>query len=187
MPTLTWTGKEDALRAASLVPFRLLEPHSAVEGGVVSYLKEYRIQIIAKEVFVMALNVIWLILLALIAIISMYIVVPCFVTVINRSSDDPVVKPSQLIRSISIPVLIVATLLISLFSNIRITVMTLSTFVFVECIFGFDSGRSHSSLGERIPSSGSMILFFSALLAAISMGFSFARFLGLGIFLLCLS
>lgn len=27
MPTLTWTGKEDALRAASLVPFRLLEPH----------------------------------------------------------------------------------------------------------------------------------------------------------------
>ena len=35
MPTLTWTGKEDALRAASLVPFRLLEPHVSVEGGVV--------------------------------------------------------------------------------------------------------------------------------------------------------
>ena len=33
MPTLTWTGKEDALRAASLVPFRLLEPHNALEGG----------------------------------------------------------------------------------------------------------------------------------------------------------
>ena len=33
MPTLTWTGKEDALRAASLVPFRLLEPHQALEGG----------------------------------------------------------------------------------------------------------------------------------------------------------
>jgi len=33
MPTLTWTGKEDALRAASLVPFRLLEPHPALEGG----------------------------------------------------------------------------------------------------------------------------------------------------------
>jgi adenine-specific DNA-methyltransferase len=32
MPTLTWTGKEDALRAASLVPFRLLEPHQAVTG-----------------------------------------------------------------------------------------------------------------------------------------------------------
>ena len=31
MPTLTWTGKEDALRAASLVPFRLLEPHPALE------------------------------------------------------------------------------------------------------------------------------------------------------------
>lgn len=124
----------------------------------------------------MALNVIWLILLTLIAIICMYIVVPCFVTVINRSRDDPVVKPSQLIRNISIPVLIVATLLISLFSNIKITVMTLSIFIFVECIFGFDSGRSHSSLGERIPSGGSMILLFSALLAAISMGYSFARF-----------
>lgn len=35
MPTLTWTGKEDALRAASLVPFRLLEPHTAAESGVV--------------------------------------------------------------------------------------------------------------------------------------------------------
>lgn len=35
MPTLTWTGKEDALRAASLVPFRLLEPHTAAEGGIV--------------------------------------------------------------------------------------------------------------------------------------------------------
>jgi adenine-specific DNA-methyltransferase len=35
MPTLTWTGKEDALRAASLVPFRLLEPHTAAEGGMV--------------------------------------------------------------------------------------------------------------------------------------------------------
>ncbi len=35
MPTLTWTGKEDALRAASLVPFRLLEPHTAAKGGVV--------------------------------------------------------------------------------------------------------------------------------------------------------
>lgn len=35
MPTLTWTGKEDALRAASLVPFRLLEPHTAVEAGIV--------------------------------------------------------------------------------------------------------------------------------------------------------
>jgi len=35
MPTLSWTGKEDALRAASLVPFRLLEPHTAVEGGIV--------------------------------------------------------------------------------------------------------------------------------------------------------
>jgi adenine-specific DNA-methyltransferase len=35
MPTLTWTGKEDALRAASLVPFRLLEPHTAVPGGIV--------------------------------------------------------------------------------------------------------------------------------------------------------
>ena len=35
MPTLTWTGKEDALRAASLVPFRLLEPHPAAEGGIV--------------------------------------------------------------------------------------------------------------------------------------------------------
>ena len=34
MPTLTWTGKEDALRAASLVPFRLLEPHRAAEGGI---------------------------------------------------------------------------------------------------------------------------------------------------------
>lgn len=35
MPTLTWTGKEDALRAASLVPFRLLEPHAAAPGGIV--------------------------------------------------------------------------------------------------------------------------------------------------------
>jgi len=35
MPTLTWTGKEDALRAASLVPFRLLEPHTAAKGGIV--------------------------------------------------------------------------------------------------------------------------------------------------------
>jgi len=35
MPTLTWTGKEDALRAASLVPFRLLEPHTAVRGGII--------------------------------------------------------------------------------------------------------------------------------------------------------
>lgn len=35
MPTLTWTGKEDALRAASLVPLRLLEPHTAAEGGIV--------------------------------------------------------------------------------------------------------------------------------------------------------
>jgi adenine-specific DNA-methyltransferase len=35
MPTLTWTGKEDALRAASLVPFRLLEPHAAAESGIV--------------------------------------------------------------------------------------------------------------------------------------------------------
>ena len=33
MPTLTWTGKEEALRAASLVPFRLLEPHTALDGG----------------------------------------------------------------------------------------------------------------------------------------------------------
>jgi adenine-specific DNA-methyltransferase len=33
MPTLTWTGKEDALRAASLVPLRLLGPHAALEGG----------------------------------------------------------------------------------------------------------------------------------------------------------
>lgn len=30
MPTLTWTGKEDALRAASLVPFRLLELYWAL-------------------------------------------------------------------------------------------------------------------------------------------------------------
>lgn len=35
MPTLTWTGKEEALRAASLVPFRLLEPHATYEGGIV--------------------------------------------------------------------------------------------------------------------------------------------------------
>lgn len=35
MPTLTWTGKEDALRAASIVPFRLLEPHTAAKGGIV--------------------------------------------------------------------------------------------------------------------------------------------------------
>ncbi len=35
MPTLTWTGKEDALRTASLVPFRLLEPHTATKGGIV--------------------------------------------------------------------------------------------------------------------------------------------------------
>jgi adenine-specific DNA-methyltransferase len=35
MPTLTWTGKEDALRAARLVPFHLLEPHAATEGGIV--------------------------------------------------------------------------------------------------------------------------------------------------------
>jgi adenine-specific DNA-methyltransferase len=35
MPTLTWTGKEDALRAASLVPFRLLESHPAAGGAVV--------------------------------------------------------------------------------------------------------------------------------------------------------
>jgi len=33
MLTLTWTGKEDALKAASQVPFRLLEPHSAIIGG----------------------------------------------------------------------------------------------------------------------------------------------------------
>jgi adenine-specific DNA-methyltransferase len=39
MPTLTWTGKEDALRAASLVPFRLLEPHTAAKGGIVGDLK----------------------------------------------------------------------------------------------------------------------------------------------------
>lgn len=35
MPTLTWTGKEEALRAASVVPFRLLEPHPSIEGGIV--------------------------------------------------------------------------------------------------------------------------------------------------------
>jgi adenine-specific DNA-methyltransferase len=35
MPTLTWTGKEDALRAASLVPFRLLEPHTAAKVGII--------------------------------------------------------------------------------------------------------------------------------------------------------
>ncbi len=39
MPTLTWTGKEDALRAASLVPFRLLEPHPVVDGGLVGDLR----------------------------------------------------------------------------------------------------------------------------------------------------
>ena len=33
MPTLTWTGKEDALRAASLVPFRLLEPIRPLKAG----------------------------------------------------------------------------------------------------------------------------------------------------------
>jgi hypothetical protein len=38
MPTLTWTGKEDALKAALQVPFRLLEPHSAVEGGIICIL-----------------------------------------------------------------------------------------------------------------------------------------------------
>jgi len=35
MPTLTWTGKEDALRSASLVPFRLLESHTAAKDGIV--------------------------------------------------------------------------------------------------------------------------------------------------------
>lgn len=35
MPTLTWTGKEDALRTASLVPFRIFEPHTAADGGIV--------------------------------------------------------------------------------------------------------------------------------------------------------
>ncbi len=35
MPTLTWTGKDEALRVASRVPFRLLEPHPAIEGGIV--------------------------------------------------------------------------------------------------------------------------------------------------------
>ena len=38
MPTLTWTGKKDALRAASQVPFRFLKPHSAVEGGIIGML-----------------------------------------------------------------------------------------------------------------------------------------------------
>jgi len=32
MPTLTWTGKEDALGAAFLVPFPLLDPHLTIEG-----------------------------------------------------------------------------------------------------------------------------------------------------------
>ncbi len=35
MPGLTLTGKEGAPRAASLVPFRLLEPHPAVVVGLV--------------------------------------------------------------------------------------------------------------------------------------------------------
>jgi hypothetical protein len=29
MPTLTWTGKDQAVIAARGVPFRLLEPHAA--------------------------------------------------------------------------------------------------------------------------------------------------------------
>src|SRR5208282_4940207 len=112
----------------------------------------------------------------MIALICTYIVVPHFVTVINKSRDDPVVKPSQLIRRVLVPVLIVVTLLISLFTSIQITILTLSTFIFVESIFGYDSGRSHSSLGERIPLGGSIILLFSTVLAAISMAYSFARF-----------
>ncbi len=37
MPTLTWTGKEDALRAASQVPFRLLESHTAAGDANAAY------------------------------------------------------------------------------------------------------------------------------------------------------
>ncbi len=34
MPTLTWSGKDEALSAAQRVPFRLLEPHEGLDGGV---------------------------------------------------------------------------------------------------------------------------------------------------------
>ncbi len=33
MPTLTWTGKDEAIRLASRVPFRLLEDHDALPAG----------------------------------------------------------------------------------------------------------------------------------------------------------
>jgi len=124
----------------------------------------------------MALYVVWLILLTLITVICTYIVVPCFVRVINRSNTDPVYKPSQIIRGVSIPTLIAVALLLSLFGNIQLAIMTLSIVIFVLSEFGFDSGRAHSSLGERIPSSGTLILLVSMLLAAISTAYSFARF-----------
>jgi hypothetical protein len=125
----------------------------------------------------MALYVIWLLLLTLMATICTYIVAPCFVIVINRSYDDPVLSPSKLLRNIFIPVLVVVAVLISLLGNIQIAIMTMSIVIFVESEFGFDSGRTHSDIGERIPSGGSMVLLISLGLAAISMAYSFARFI----------
>lgn len=124
----------------------------------------------------MALYVVWLILLMLIAMNSTYIVVPCFVNIVNRSRYDPVVKPAQIIRRVSIPVMIVVVMLISFFGKIQIAIMTLSIIIFIESIFGYDSGRTHSSMGERIPFGVSLILLISIVFSGISMAYIFARF-----------
>lgn len=34
MPTLTWTGKDEAIRLAARLPFRLLEDHEALASGL---------------------------------------------------------------------------------------------------------------------------------------------------------
>ena len=132
----------------------------------------------------MALQAVWLVAITLAAMFCTYMATPNAVRFLNKSVNDPVVKPSQSINRLLISGLVVLAVALALFAALGIAILILSTIAFALGTFGYYAGRRYAGKLERIPDVGTRLLLSGTLFALVSTELCLVLFVYWTLFLL---
>ena len=124
----------------------------------------------------MALQIVWLVVITLVAVFCMTIAAPHLVRLLNKSENDPVVKQTILLRRILTPTLPILGILLTLLASLTTAILTLSIIAFTLGLFAYYFGRRFASRGERIPDRGAFLLRMALALATVSTALWFVAF-----------
>ena len=119
-------------------------------------------------------KVLWLVIITLITMWNSVVASEPIVRFLSRSADPPLVKPVRAIRSWLVPIVVVAAVVLAVFSGIEVAILAVSLLSLTLGVFDYCCAYRFASRGQKLFDTGVRLIaltkwlsFFSSVLCLV--------------------